>query len=385
MVVCSQCYHENSDDAVHCEACGASLPVPLSCPNCGATVLSDANFCGQCGTKLPGTSASVAVPAMAAVPESASDVAIAEVPPAPPSQPEESDGDLELDLASTPNAAAETLSDAEAEWLAEDEEDDDLDDLELSWEAPPADAEPESEPVAAPTADFEDFDVLMTDWGADAPPPNGAPESEIPGEIEAPEAIETPEPDPVLDPDPAPDSESDSALDPDPAPDSEPDIDLPQASGEEGEPSPDPAIADLPAEENVPGTDTPVSVNGMVPDPETATVVQSHEKGQLLHLQTNTALPLPRERKVMHIGKPNNQVPPDVDVSDFPHAEIVSRIHADVHWDGSSYYLEDTGSANGTYVNSWPLPSHRRYQLRDGDRITLGKHDLISFVFQIVS
>ncbi|MEM1427228.1 MAG: hypothetical protein AAGF75_11830, partial [Cyanobacteria bacterium P01_H01_bin.130] len=190
---------------------------------------------------------------MGAMPRTDEDPAIAESFPVPPIQVGEDDGELELDLASAPNAAAETLSDAEAEWLAEDEEEDDLDDLELSWEAPPADAEPESEPVAAPPADFDDFDVLMTDWGADAPPTNGAPESAIPGEIEVSEPMETSEPEPE------PDPELDPALDPDPAPD----IDLPQASGEEGEPSPDPAIAappttdDLPTEESVAETDPP--------------------------------------------------------------------------------------------------------------------------------
>lgn len=103
---------------------------------------------------------------------------------------------------------------------------------------------------------------------------------------------------------------------------------------------------------------------------------------QLLHLQTNTSLEIPPQLQIVHLGKPNDQVPPDIDVSGFPSAEVVSRIHANIRIEGESYYIEDIGSANGTYINHNVLAKGNRHLLRTGDRIGLGKGDLVTFIFQ---
>jgi ribosomal protein L40E len=102
----------------------------------------------------------------------------------------------------------------------------------------------------------------------------------------------------------------------------------------------------------------------------------------LLHLQTNSVLEIPPHLSVVHIGKPNDKIPPDLDVSGFPCSEVVSRIHANLRLDGDSYYIEDVGSANGTYINHNALPKGNRHLLRSGDRISLGKGDLVTFIFQ---
>jgi ribosomal protein L40E len=104
---------------------------------------------------------------------------------------------------------------------------------------------------------------------------------------------------------------------------------------------------------------------------------------KLLHVQTNTTLELPQHLSVIHIGKPNERVPPDIDVSGFPHSEVVSRVHSDIRVEGDSYFIEDVGSANGTYVNNLPLAPGNRHRLRPGDRIALGKGDLVTFLFQL--
>jgi ribosomal protein L40E len=103
---------------------------------------------------------------------------------------------------------------------------------------------------------------------------------------------------------------------------------------------------------------------------------------QLLHLQTNTSLEIPPHLQVVHLGKPNDQTPPDIDVSGFPCAEVVSRIHANIRVEEEIYYIEDVGSANGTYINHNILPKGNRHLLRSGDRIGLGKGDLVTFIFQ---
>lgn len=105
------------------------------------------------------------------------------------------------------------------------------------------------------------------------------------------------------------------------------------------------------------------------------------QRYQLNHIQSGTMIDIPG-LDVVHIGKPNEQVPPDIDVSGFPCSEVVSRVHADIRVDGDSLYLEDIGSANGTYINHNLLPKGNRHLLRPGDRISLGKGDLVTFLFQ---
>lgn len=107
------------------------------------------------------------------------------------------------------------------------------------------------------------------------------------------------------------------------------------------------------------------------------------QTARLLHVQTNTLIELPQNLSVIHIGKSNDRIPPDVDVSGFPNSEIVSRIHADIRVEGDAYYIEDVGSSNGTYINNMPLALGNRHRLRPGDRIALGKGDLVTFLFQL--
>ncbi len=104
---------------------------------------------------------------------------------------------------------------------------------------------------------------------------------------------------------------------------------------------------------------------------------------RLVHVQSDKIVELPQNLSVIHMGKPNDRIPPDVDVSGFPNSEIVSRIHADIRAEGDAYYIEDAGSSNGTYINNLPLLPGNRHRLRPGDRISLGKGDLVTFLFQI--
>jgi ribosomal protein L40E len=102
----------------------------------------------------------------------------------------------------------------------------------------------------------------------------------------------------------------------------------------------------------------------------------------LLHLQTNRILEIPPHLPVVHLGKPNETATPDIDVSGLPCSEVVSRVHANIRVEGENYYIEDIGSANGTYINHNALAKGNRHLLRSGDRISLGKGDLVTFIFQ---
>lgn len=124
-------------------------------------------------------------------------------------------------------------------------------------------------------------------------------------------------------------------------------------------------------------------VNEPAPTPVYAKTQLQQFSASLLHVQTNLTLEIPTHLPVVHIGKPNTVIPPDIDISGFPDSDVVSRIHADIRTEGGSFYFEDTGSSNGTYINNLPLPAGNRHKLRAGDRISLGKGDKVSFVFQL--
>ncbi|MBD2692844.1 FHA domain-containing protein [Anabaena catenula] len=134
----------------------------------------------------------------------------------------------------------------------------------------------------------------------------------------------------------------------------------------------------------------PVVVVQSAPEPEPVlqTVTASRTQLQqvvarLFHVQSNQEIELPQNLSVVHIGKPNDRIPPDIDVAGFPSSEIVSRIHADIRVEGDAHYIEDVGSSNGTYINNLPLLPGNRHRLRPGDRISLGKGDLVTFLFQL--
>jgi predicted component of type VI protein secretion system len=143
------------------------------------------------------------------------------------------------------------------------------------------------------------------------------------------------------------------------------------------------AVSNLPPS---PPPFTPVMASGNSATPNQGNIAPTRiqqQKALLNHVQTKTNIELPQNLSIIHLGKPNEQIPPDIDVSGFPNSEVVSRIHADIRVEGDAYYIEDVGSSNGTYINHTPLPKGNRHRLRSGDRISLGKGDLVTFLFQL--
>ena len=117
------------------------------------------------------------------------------------------------------------------------------------------------------------------------------------------------------------------------------------------------------------------------PENTSSTKIQA-QSVTLLHVQSNTTIDLKLYQSAIYMGKPNDRMPPDINVSVLPNAEVVSRVHAVLRRDGDQYSVEDLGSANGTYVNDAVLKSGTPHRLKTGDRINLGKGDLVTFVFQ---
>lgn len=251
MIVCPNCNHQNPDGAVQCEACYTPLPALASCPSCGASVQSDASFCGQCG--------------------------------------------FNLRTAGKP-------------------------------------------PQASTTSPGDDVDGK---YQADVNIPDLLP------------------PDPLVEPEPITESDMERSL---PTASS-----VPSISPLDPVPPPPPVHSEAATAERMAAGATQIQIN----------------QAKLLHVQTNTPIELSPQLTLIHIGKPNDRVPPTIDVSGFPNSEIVSRVHANIRIEGDVYYIEDVGSSNGTYVNNMPLPPGNRHRLRSGDRVALGKGDKVTFIFQL--
>ncbi len=104
---------------------------------------------------------------------------------------------------------------------------------------------------------------------------------------------------------------------------------------------------------------------------------------ELFHFQTNTSLQFPPNLSVICIGKPNDQKPPDIDISGLPDSDVVSRIHAQIWINGDEYHITDLGSSNGTYINGTKLQPQVFCPLHPGDRVSLGQGDKITFMFRV--
>ena len=62
MITCPSCSHQNPEGSLQCENCYTPLPATTGCPNCGASVQTDATFCGQCGFNLQAENTPAAAP-----------------------------------------------------------------------------------------------------------------------------------------------------------------------------------------------------------------------------------------------------------------------------------------------------------------------------------
>ncbi|NER84948.1 MAG: zinc-ribbon domain-containing protein, partial [Leptolyngbya sp. SIO1D8] len=212
MIVCPNCNHQNPDGAVQCEACYTPLPTLANCPSCGASVQSDASFCGQCGFDLRA------------------------VNPVPPVTPEE---------ATIPDGESLNSDDAESTEFG-------IPDL------IPPDPLVVPEPISA-------AETSSSQPVAPSPSPINALEQENPPFV-------------------------------------------PEVTSEVAS---EPEVAAVP---QVPIGETQLQINQV----------------KLFHVQTNTVIELPPQLTFLHLGKPNDRVPPTIDVSGFPDSEIVSRVHASI-------------------------------------------------------
>ncbi|MGA7729972.1 MAG: FHA domain-containing protein [Chloroflexia bacterium] len=75
---------------------------------------------------------------------------------------------------------------------------------------------------------------------------------------------------------------------------------------------------------------------------------------------------------------PQSNSYPDVDLGPYGGLDLgISRRHFRLTRNGDHFYLEDLQALNGSIVNGQRIPPYTLHPLRSGDRITLGKMELI--------
>lgn len=341
MIICPNCNHQNPDGATQCESCYTPLAATENCPNCGALVQSDARFCGQCGYNLLSEATQQGSPSP---PEASPETIFSQVASSSASSPKSGSQNL---FTTSPIESSETP-------VANFPEEENLTpssnlDPSASPEESAANAPNVPDPMTFSSEDFNadlDFPTIPIVSSNDDDWTSAHEEEELSSPWE---------------------EESEPAPTPNPP--------LGEFNHQEAEAS---AATPMETEESQQPTPVPTPIT-----PGSAATQLQIQTANLLHIQTSTSVELPQSLSVVHIGKPNNQIPPDLDLTGFPNSEIVSRIHADIRVEGDTYYIEDMGSSNGTYINHTPLLPGNRHRLRPGDRIAFGKGDKVTFVFQL--
>ena len=122
-----------------------------------------------------------------------------------------------------------------------------------------------------------------------------------------------------------------------------------------------------------------------IPSPATTLEIPESPKAILIDLETEEEFVLPPEEKIAYIGRLNDEVPIQVDLSNIKRADLVSRVHAAIHHENEVYYLEDAGSANGTWLNEKPIQPGTRFrqELNSGDTIAFGRNQTIELIFSL--
>lgn len=92
--------------------------------------------------------------------------------------------------------------------------------------------------------------------------------------------------------------------------------------------------------------------------------------------ESHTTIGLEVKDKII-IGRKADSTP-DLDLGPYGAEKFgVSRQHAQITRFEKFLYIEDLKSTNGTHLNGYFLEPYKRYRLRDGDELALGKMRVI--------
>lgn len=103
----------------------------------------------------------------------------------------------------------------------------------------------------------------------------------------------------------------------------------------------------------------------------------------LYHWQSKSKLHLNGEQSVFKLGKRSKKSTPDINLGHLSHSEVISRHHANIFRKDNRFYIEDVGSANGTYLNNQRISCGDKHPLQAGDKISLGRGNLVTLIFEL--
>ena len=110
--------------------------------------------------------------------------------------------------------------------------------------------------------------------------------------------------------------------------------------------------------------------------PATTLEVYQKPKAILIERGSQVKFVLPSTEKIAYIGRSNNEFPIQIDLS---------AINAAIHQENEDFYLEDSGSANGTWLNNRKIKPGTRFRqkLNPGDTIAFGRNQAIALTFEL--
>ncbi|MGF1603230.1 MAG: FHA domain-containing protein [Thermosynechococcaceae cyanobacterium] len=97
-----------------------------------------------------------------------------------------------------------------------------------------------------------------------------------------------------------------------------------------------------------------------------------------LHHPSGPSFVLIRESGVIGRQNLSSGSRPEIDLTNMPHAGVISRTHAHLFWDaGQSTYMVVDDSRNGSYLNGELLARGAPHPIQQGDELQLGQDRLI--------
>lgn len=106
-----------------------------------------------------------------------------------------------------------------------------------------------------------------------------------------------------------------------------------------------------------------------------------HDSGNKFSIYEKTA------HKKFYIGRRGGRKnpQPEIDLTDIPYSERISRPHAHIIWDdrANSYMFVDENSTNGSILNGEFLEPFKYYPLQHLDRLELGREQMVIFTVEL--
>ena len=136
--------------------------------------------------------------------------------------------------------------------------------------------------------------------------------------------------------------------------------------------------AGLPAPTSVPAPEE--SEPAAIPDPAPQTLVTPQSPAVApaysgVHLVLSSTGSIFKLGSLTVIGREDPTL--QIDFDGYPDSKYVSHRHAQISDNNGTFYIEDLGSANHTFVNDIRLSPGQSQPLHEGDKVRVGKIELL--------